>query len=82
MARLAYAARQLLDQIDGEPVGSPDGLGAIHTVMVSQKAPLGEIAADPRVEDVVLVNTALGKVALVKFERGVLGDTADPFDLD
>jgi len=81
MTRLAYAARQLLKQVDGEPVGDPDGLGVIHNVMVSANAPVGEIAADPRVAEVVLVNTELGEVALVKIKRGRDGDVIGPFVL-
>jgi hypothetical protein len=84
MARLAYAARRLLEQVGGDAscvVGAPDGFGVHRTVMVSASLPLSALEADPRVRQVQVVGTALGDVALVQVVTGRLGDVADDFDL-
>lgn len=80
--RLAYAARQLLQQVDGEPVGDPDGLGVIRTVMITTTADLEAIEADARVTQVDVVDTDLGPVALVRFRTDRLGDVIGNFNLD
>lgn len=80
MARLVYAARQLLEQTGGEPVGGPDGLGAVRSVMVSASRSAA-LARDGRVAAVEVVRTALGQVALVDFVTDRRAELAHPFDL-
>jgi hypothetical protein len=80
MARKAYAARTLLEQVGGEVVGDPDGLRVHRTVMVSHLH-ADALARDDRVEQVVVVDTALGEVALVEFVAGTRADLTHPFDL-
>lgn len=81
MARVAHAVRALLDQVHGEVVGDPDGFGVFRSAMVTTTAPLEVIAADRRVADLAVVDTPLGRVALVTVRADRLGDVADVFDL-
>lgn len=80
MARMVYAAKKLLEQIGGEPVGDPDGLRAHRTVMVSHLY-ADAVVRDDRVKQVVVVHTVLGDVALVEFADGTRADRAHPFEL-
>lgn len=80
MARKAYAARKLLQQVGGEVVGDPDGLSVHRTVMVSQRY-ADALARDDRVEQVVVVHTELGDVALVEFVDSTRADRTHPFEL-
>lgn len=74
--RVAYAARALLEQVNGTVVGEPDGWGVRRTVVVDPKT-AEQAAADERVVDVVVV----GDVALVEFATGRRGDLAHPYRL-
>lgn len=83
MPRIAYAARTLLEQVQGDVVGDPDGFGVHRTVMISaQHESLDQIEKDRRVRDLVVVGTELGDVALVSFVTGREADLTDSFRLD
>lgn len=81
MARIAYAARKLLEQTGGDVVGEADGFGVHRSVMVSYQH-ADALAADDRVAAVTVADTALGRVALVDFVTGRRADLTYPFDLD
>lgn len=82
MPRVARALETLLDQVNGEVVGSPDGFGVHRSAMVTVTAPLDALELDSRIKKITVVATALGDVALVDVVSGRGGDLTDPFDLD
>jgi hypothetical protein len=76
MARIAYAARTLLEQAGGQPIGDPDGLGVTRSVAV----PLGDLdPASVDADDRVRAAVAVGDVLIVTFVTGRKADLTHPF---
>lgn len=75
--RIGYAARTLLEQVDGKVVGEPDQLGVQRSVAIAAEHARA-VGGDPRVSAVATV----GDVALVDFVSGRRGDLTDAFDLE
>lgn len=76
MARVAYAVRRLLQQVDGSVVGDPDGFGVHRSVSVDPEY-AEALGRDRRVAAV----TVAGGEALVDLVTGRDADRDHPFDL-
>lgn len=77
MARIAYAARTLLNQVGGVAVGEPDGLGVIRSVAVDAYSVRGPLHDDDRIREWAVA----GDVLIVTFVTGRKADLTHPFEV-
>lgn len=77
MARIAYAARRLQEQVGGTVVGDPDGLGVYRNLAV----PLDDLMVDITSDDRVREWSVVGGVVLVTFVTGRKADLTHPFEV-
>lgn len=77
MARIAYAARTLLEQVGGQAVGDPDGIGVIRSVAVDAYAVRGPLHLDDRISEWAVVDDTL----IVTFVTGRKADLTHPFEI-
>lgn len=77
MARIAYAARTLLEQVDGTVVGDPDGLGVYRNVAI----PVGNLRRTFHLDDRIREVAHVEDVLIVTFVTGRKADLTHPFEI-